>query len=520
MVSPINYILDVRNPIDELMKGYASGRADIALGQQMQEREQMMGLRQSQERRAQEDFAMQREDRARAIQRRQAADAAAAAQREQAARGQQALLEYLDKQEAGTATPADLRRAMVQFPQVSERFQAVASSFSQEKLANETQFGQQLSFVLGRGNTDAAQSLIQERLDAATASGDERGAAAYRSQLQMLEASPEGLLTETLMPLVSMMDTDDFDKFYKTAVGGEAPDQPAEVRELQFRAEQGGLVPGTPEYQEFMRTGGASLGSGFRPATSEEAARYGATAGQIDTSSGRFYPIQPPSGMTIETAPDGTTRIVQGPGVGAADTGKRTPDFVYTTNDEGQPVARPIAGTPAAAETEAQRSTLNASIGVGRDMLQTIESIVGRPAGDGQTAVKPDPALAGMLGLIQGRLPPRTQAQADLAAKMDQVSGRAFLEAFDTLKGGGQITEVEGQKATQALARLQRTQSPEAYQEALYEFADIVRRGIARSMNELNVLPEVAPAPKGSQAGTGQSTGGRVRYDADGNRIQ
>jgi len=284
MVSPIDYTMNVLNPLEGYMQGLKFGEGILTARQGRE-------LAQSQESRAQEKFALAKEDRARAIQQQQAAAAQAQAQREQAERGQQALLEYLDNLEAGTATASDLRRAMVQFPQVSERFQAVASSFSQEKLANETQFGQQLAFALGRGNTDAAQSLIQERLDAATASGDERGAAAYQSQLKMLETSPEALLTETLMPLISTMPVDDFDKFYDLAVGGKAPDQPAEVRELQFRAEQGGLVPGTPEYQEFMRTGGASLGGNFRVASPEEAAQYGATAGQIDTSSGRFYPI-------------------------------------------------------------------------------------------------------------------------------------------------------------------------------------------------------------------------------------
>ncbi len=91
-------------------------------------------------------------------------------------------------------------------------------------------------------------------------------------------------------------------------------------------------------------------------------------------------------------------------------------------------------------------------------------------------------------------------AQADLLARVEQISGRAFLEAFETLKGGGQITEIEGQRATQAIARLQRTQSPEAFQEALFEFADIVRRGIERSRNELRILPEIAPATQQTQA--------------------
>ncbi len=223
MVSPINYSMNVLNPIEGYMQGLKFGE-NILTARQGRE------LAQSQEGRAQEAFAMKREDRARAIQRQQAADAAAAAQREQAARGQEALLGYLDNLEAGTSTPSDLRRAMVQFPQMSERFQAVASSFSEERLANETQFGQQLSFALGRGNTDVAQSLIQERLDAATASGDERGAAAYRSQLKMLETSPEALLTETLMPLVSTMPVDDFDKFYELAIGGGEDGGPLQVR--------------------------------------------------------------------------------------------------------------------------------------------------------------------------------------------------------------------------------------------------------------------------------------------------
>ena len=237
MVSPINYSMNVLNPIEGYMQGLKFGENILT---QRQGRE----LAQSQEGRAQEKFALAKEDRARAIQQQQAAAAQAQAQREQAQRGQQALLGYLDNLEAGTSTPSDLRRAMVEFPQVSERFQAVASSFSQERLANEIQFGQQLSFALGRGNTDAAQSLLQERLDAATASGDERGAAAYQSQLQMLQTSPEALLTETLMPLVSTMPVDDFDKFYKLAVSG-AEDLPEGASPIGKIAQdvESGLIP-------------------------------------------------------------------------------------------------------------------------------------------------------------------------------------------------------------------------------------------------------------------------------------
>lgn len=53
----------------------------------------------------------------------------------------------------------------------------------------------------------------------------------------------------------------------------------------------------------------------FRVAKPEEAASFGAVAGQIDESTGRFYPIQPPTGMSVRTTPEGGVELIQGPGV-------------------------------------------------------------------------------------------------------------------------------------------------------------------------------------------------------------
>lgn len=72
--------------------------------------------------------------------------------------------------------------------------------------------------------------------------------------------------------------------------------------------------------------------------------------------------------------------------------------------------------------------------------------------------------------------------QADAFALWEQVQGQAFLKAFESLKGGGQITEVEGQKATAAITRLsQRKMSPQAAQQAITELESIVRAGLARA---------------------------------------
>jgi len=60
-----------------------------------------------------------------------------------------------------------------------------------------------------------------------------------------------------------------------------------------------------------------------------------------------------------------------------------------------------------------------------------------------------------------------------------QVRGDVFLQAFEKLKGGGQITELEGIKAEQAMARLGQMQSHADYVNSLKElrfYVDIFSR--------------------------------------------
>jgi hypothetical protein len=95
-----------------------------------------------------------------------------------------------------------------------------------------------------------------------------------------------------------------------------------------------------------------------------------------------------------------------------------------------------------------------------------------------------DPALSSVTGIIQGRVPALSQAGTDLVVKIDQLKGKAFLQAFETLKGGGQITEREGLAATKAIARLERQQSPEAYKESLMALRSVVDRVRKRALGQ------------------------------------
>lgn len=76
-------------------------------------------------------------------------------------------------------------------------------------------------------------------------------------------------------------------------------------------------------------------------------------------------------------------------------------------------------------------------------------------------------------------LAPGTDAY-NFDVRRKQIAGRTFLEAFQALKGGGAITEAEGRKATDALARLDAGQSDAEFERALNDLEEIVTMGMNR----------------------------------------
>jgi hypothetical protein len=75
---------------------------------------------------------------------------------------------------------------------------------------------------------------------------------------------------------------------------------------------------------------------------------------------------------------------------------------------------------------------------------------------------------------------------------LDQIKGKAFLQAFQSLKGGGQITEVEGNKATAAIARLDTAQSDEEFKIALEELQAVMQKGYERLGGKPNAVQPAA----------------------------
>lgn len=122
----------------------------------------------------------------------------------------------------------------------------------------------------------------------------------------------------------------------------------------------------------------------------------------------------------------------------------------------------------------------------------------------------------------------------DFLALKEQLQGNVFLQAYQQLKGGGQITEIEGTKAENAIARLQTAQTEEGFVQALNDLRDVVILSRERAMNRLQRAPqEIAPeviAPAGNGYGPQEepetqkaepATGvKRIRVDEQGNIIQ
>jgi hypothetical protein len=120
-----------------------------------------------------------------------------------------------------------------------------------------------------------------------------------------------------------------------------------------------------------------------------------------------------------------------------------------------------------------------------------------------------DPNLAGVTGRIEGSTPRESlrgavifnEGERELLSKIEQIEGGAFLQAFENLKGGGQITENEGRAATRAITRLgARDVGTEAYRRAAEELRRVFANAAARERGQEIPFPDIREGLEGSGA--------------------
>jgi hypothetical protein len=115
----------------------------------------------------------------------------------------------------------------------------------------------------------------------------------------------------------------------------------------------------------------------------------------------------------------------------------------------------------------------------------------------------PHPGFGDAVGFGVGlRFLPGTAA-SDFQERFREITGGAFLEAFETLRGGGAITEKEGEKATAAKTRMSLAQSENEFVTAAREYQDIIRVGVKRAQDRLKAAQGAGAAIKTPAAPTG-----------------
>ena len=71
-----------------------------------------------------------------------------------------------------------------------------------------------------------------------------------------------------------------------------------------------------------------------------------------------------------------------------------------------------------------------------------------------------------------------------------QLKNGAFLQAYETLRGGGQISETEGEKASEAINRASVAQSKEAYKRAMNDYRKALKRGFAAIVKQASMTDD------------------------------
>jgi hypothetical protein len=151
-------------------------------------------------------------------------------------------------------------------------------------------------------------------------------------------------------------------------------------------------------------------------------------------------------------------------------------------------IAKEKAGGKEMGESEAKAEIgLPQTIDNANKTIQNIDDIISHPGFSSYVGATLKPFASKIDGT----------PEADVAKRIDEVKGGAFLQAFETLKGGGQITEAEGKKATDAITRMDKAQSESEFKTAAREFQQIIRNGVTRAQKKAGQTPTAPAQPKG-----------------------
>ena len=218
--------------------------------------------------------------------------------------------------------------------------------------------------------------------------------------------------------------------------------------------------------------------------------------------------LLPDQSGTIMTMRDGSLRVITIGGETLE--GQAAADFVrqaqernvqYQSDINRARSAGQFLGRTEAAEVAAAPSTISTA----DTTLKYVEAVRNHPGLEQGTG------FSSTFNIVPGT------SGYDFQNRVKQISSGAFLTAIQDLRGMGALSNSEGQTATAAVNRMDTATSKEEFLSALDDYKAIVEKGRQNALAKIN-------QQQGSQiqqaAPTAPSATPRIRYDAQGNRIE
>jgi hypothetical protein len=401
------------------------------------------------------------------------------------------------------------------------RQQEALNALKMQQAQQEMSDANALRAVLARGapddellRTPGGAAILEARAkfrgSEATARGTElgnieKGALLAASQAGAFLRDPRMHNKQALSPWIAQLASVGILTPQEVAEFDRTPDDPQAIAAGLQRLQTMGLTPAQQTEQTFTPQ---NLGGGVRliatptrgggPATVVPGSQAAVTMTPGDRErvrlEGRRVELE---GQRVELERDRERTEATPPSSTASGLVKGTPEYEAAVTAAREGAKADVAfreGFPTAVRTaERTLSLLDTMLG---DLDVRENQLVYRQPSKGQQPRRPAEGFSSAVGasLLPGsRFVPGSSA-ADFQAMHDQATGASFMEAFATLKGGGQITEKEGEKATAALNRMSLAQSEREYIRAAREFQTEVRT-VLKKAQERFTRPAATGAP-------------------------
>lgn len=229
-MQPINYMLDVAQPVQMALAGYQQGQGLRAQQQGMEQQRRMMEMQEMQ-------FQQQQQ----ALQQQQA----------RAQEMQMDMANYAQAVAENRVRPQDIVQLTTKYPEMAENIQNNWGMLSEaQKSAKVDDYARMISAL--KTDPDIAMSMLDERIMAAENAGDPQQVNLLKSIKTQAQIDPSSVMAPLLAELSLNMDPKQFEQYMAT-VQPPAPELPSAVQTFEAMAQRAGLQPGTPEYAEAAR---------------------------------------------------------------------------------------------------------------------------------------------------------------------------------------------------------------------------------------------------------------------------